>query len=79
MPGIRIREGESVEGALRKFKRQCERAGIVAEVRKRQAYEKPSIKSKKKAVAARKRALKQLRRIRQGGTSSSSSSSSRES
>ena len=63
MPGIRVREGESIEGALRKFKRQCERAGVVAEIRKRQAYEKPSVRSKRKALAARKRALKQMRRI----------------
>ncbi len=61
MPGIRIREGETFEGAVRRFKKQCEKAGIVSELRKREHYEKPSIKKKKKAVAARKRSLKRVR------------------
>jgi small subunit ribosomal protein S21 len=55
MPGITIREGDSFEGALKKFKKQCEKAGVLAEVRKREAFEKPSVKRKKKAIAARKR------------------------
>ncbi len=58
MPGIHIREGESFEGALRRFKKQCEKAGILSEVRKREHYEKPSIKKKKKSLAARKRSTK---------------------
>lgn len=58
MPGIQIREGESFDGALRRFKKQCEKAGILSEVRKREHYEKPSIKKKRKAVSARKRAMK---------------------
>ncbi|HEX5033733.1 MAG TPA: 30S ribosomal protein S21 [bacterium] len=58
MPGIQIREGESFEAAMRRFKKQCEKAGILSEVRKREHYEKPSIKKKRKAVAARKRAVK---------------------
>ena len=52
---VRIRENESLESALRRFKRQCARAGVMAEVRKREHYEKPSVKRKKKAEAARKR------------------------
>ena len=52
---VRIRENESLESALRRFKRQCARAGVLAEVRKREHYEKPSVKRKKKAEAARKR------------------------
>jgi len=52
---VRIRENESLESAVKRFKRQCARAGIVAEVRKREHYEKPSVKRKKKAEAARKR------------------------
>ncbi len=63
MPGIRIRENESFENALKRFKKQCEKAGILSEVRKREHYEKPSIKKKKKAIAARKRALKKQRKI----------------
>jgi small subunit ribosomal protein S21 len=58
MPGITIRDGDSFEAALKKFKKQCEKAGILSEVRKREAYEKPSVKRKKKAVAARKRLVK---------------------
>lgn len=58
MPGIYIREGDSFEAALKKFKKQCEKAGILSEVRKREAYEKPSVKRKKKDIAARKRAVK---------------------
>lgn len=58
MPGITIREGESLEGALRRFKKQCEKAGILAEIRKREHYEKPSIKKKRKSIAAKKRAVK---------------------
>ena len=55
MSEIRIRENESLESALRRFKRQCARAGVIAEVRKGEHYEKPSVKRKKKAEAARKR------------------------
>ena len=61
MPGIFIREGDSFEGALKKFKKQCEKAGTMNEIRKREAYEKPSVKRKKKAIMARKRALKKPR------------------
>ena len=62
MPGVRINEGESFENALKRFKKQCEKAGVLSEVRKREAYEKPSVKRKKKAIAARKRAMKKVRR-----------------
>ena len=62
MPGIRINEGESFENALKRFKKQCEKASVLSEVRKREAYEKPSAKKKKKAMAARKRALKKVRK-----------------
>ena len=48
MPGVRIREGEAFEGALRRFKKQCEKAGILSDVRKKEHYEKPSIRLKKK-------------------------------
>ena len=55
MSEIRVRENESLESALRRFKTQCARSGVIAEVRKREHYEKPSVKRKKKAEAARKR------------------------
>lgn len=58
MPGIVVREGESFDGALRRFKKQCEKAGILSEIRKREHYEKPSIERKRKAAAAKKRASK---------------------
>jgi len=58
MPDIVVREKEPFEVALRRFKKQCDKAGILSEVRKRQFFEKPSLRRKKKAVAARKRAAK---------------------
>ena len=61
MAGIMIRDGDSFEAALKKFKKQTEKAGILSEVRKREAYEKPSVKRKKKAAAARKRLVKKSR------------------
>lgn len=61
MPYVRVRENESFENALRKFKKQCEKEGILSEIKKREHYEKPSVKRKKKALAARKKALKKTR------------------
>ena len=58
MAEIRIKDNESLESALRRFKKQCAREGVIAEVRKREAYEKPSVKRKKKSEAARKRKFK---------------------
>ena len=55
MSEVRVKENESLESALKRFKSQCARAGVMAEVRKREHYEKPSVKRKKKAEAARKR------------------------
>ncbi|MGE5559645.1 MAG: 30S ribosomal protein S21 [Chloroflexota bacterium] len=55
MAEIRIGKNESLESALRRFKRQCQRSGVLAEVRKREHYEKPSVRKKKKSEAARKR------------------------
>ncbi len=55
MPGVKIREGETFEQAMRRFKKQCEKAGIIAELRKREYYEKPSEKKKKKMAQAKKR------------------------
>ncbi|HIY80638.1 30S ribosomal protein S21 [Hydrogenoanaerobacterium saccharovorans] len=58
MSEIRIKDNESLESALRRFKRQCAKSGVLAEVRKREHYEKPSVKRKKKSEAARKRKFK---------------------
>lgn len=58
MAEIRVKEGETLDSALRRFKRQCQRSGIQAELRKRECYEKPSVKRKKKSEAARKKAKK---------------------
>ena len=62
LSNIRVRDGENYESALRRFKRDCEKAGILSEVRRREAYEKPSVRRKKKSLAARKRLLKQRER-----------------
>ena len=60
MPLIKVREDESLENALKRFKRKCEKSGILSEIKKRQHYEKPSVKRKRKAIAARKKLLKRL-------------------
>ena len=65
MPSIRVKENEPFDVALRRFRRICERAGIMAEVRKREHYEKPTAARKRKAVAAIKR--HQRRRAMMGG------------
>ena len=58
MAEIRVKENESLDSALRRFKRQCARSGVLMELRKREHYEKPSVKRKKKSEAARKRKFK---------------------
>jgi small subunit ribosomal protein S21 len=63
VPTVKVKEGEPFESAMRRFKKQCEKAGILAENRKREYYEKPSAKDKKKRVAARKRALKKQKKF----------------
>lgn len=63
MPGVKLKENDNIERALKIFKKQVEKAGIMSELRKRQHYEKPSIKKKKKTAAARKRLLKQIRKM----------------
>jgi small subunit ribosomal protein S21 len=62
MPVVIIRDGESFESALKRFKKQCEKTGILSEIKKREHFEKPSVKRKKKILAAKKRALKKLKR-----------------
>lgn len=62
MPNVRVKDNEPFEIALRRFKRSCEKAGILAEVRKREFYEKPTSERKRKAAAAVKRHLKKVSR-----------------
>ncbi|MBN23155.1 MAG: 30S ribosomal protein S21 [Bdellovibrionaceae bacterium] len=61
MPRINVKDGESFEGVLKRFKKAVEKAGTLSEVRKREHYEKPSIKQKKKEEASRKRQIKKKR------------------
>lgn len=58
MAEIKIKDNESLDSALRRFKRQCAKSGVLTELRKREHYEKPSVKKKKKSEAARKRKYK---------------------
>ncbi|HHT46813.1 MAG: 30S ribosomal protein S21 [Dethiobacteria bacterium] len=55
MSEVKVGKNESLDNALRRFKKQCARTGILSEVRKREHYEKPSVRRKKKAEAARKK------------------------
>ncbi|HHT48800.1 MAG TPA: 30S ribosomal protein S21 [Firmicutes bacterium] len=55
MAEVKIGKNESLDSALRRFKRQCQRSGILAEIRKREHYDKPSVRKKKKSEAARKK------------------------
>jgi len=55
MSQVTIKDNETLDAALRRFKRDCAKAGILGEVRKREHYDKPSVKRKKKSEAARKR------------------------
>jgi small subunit ribosomal protein S21 len=58
MSEVHIKDNESLDSALRRFKRSCAKSGVLQEVRKREHYEKPSVKRKKKSEAARKRKFK---------------------
>ena len=58
MSEIRVKDNESLDNALKRFKRSCAKSGVLAEVRKRENYEKPSVKRKKKSESARKRKFK---------------------
>ena len=58
MSEVRVKENESLDSALRRWMKSCARAGTLAEVRKREHYEKPSVRRKKKSEAARKRKFK---------------------
>ena len=58
MSEVHVKENESLDSDLRRWKKSCARSGVLAEVRKREHYEKPSVKRKKKSEAARKRKYK---------------------
>lgn len=62
MPSVRVKENEPFDVALRRFKRSCEKAGVLAEVRRREYYEKPAWARKRKAAAAVKRHAKKVQR-----------------
>lgn len=62
MPSVKVKENEPFEYALRRFKRACEKAGVVAETRRREFYEKPTQERKRKKAAAIKRHLRKLSR-----------------
>ena len=63
MSVIKVKDNESFEVSMKRFKKSCEKAGILTELRRREYYDKPSIRKKKKAAAARKRAIKKMRRM----------------
>ena len=62
MPSVRVKENEHFDAALRRFKRSCEKAGDMTELRRREFYEKPTQERKRKQAAAVKRHLKKLSR-----------------
>ncbi|MEM9303189.1 MAG: 30S ribosomal protein S21 [Pseudomonadota bacterium] len=62
MPSVRVRENEPFEYALRRFKRSCEKAGVLSETRRREYYEKPTQERKRKKAAAVKRHMRRLSR-----------------
>ncbi len=69
MPHVRVRENEPFDIALRRFKRSCEKAGVLSEVRRREFYEKPTSVRKRKAAAAVKRHIKKKKVITNIGNS----------
>lgn len=69
MPLVHVREDESFESAMRRFKRKCEKSGILTELKKRQHFEKPSVKKKRKAMQARKKMMRKLAEERRLGLS----------
>jgi small subunit ribosomal protein S21 len=66
MPVVYVKDEESFENALRRFKRKCEKAGVLTELKKRQHFEKPSVKRKRKAIQARKKMMRKVMEERAG-------------
>lgn len=67
MPAVQVRDDESFESALRRFKRKVEKAGVLTELKKRQHFEKPSVKRKRKTMQAKKKMLRKLSEERRQG------------
>jgi small subunit ribosomal protein S21 len=67
MPVVQVRDDESFENALRRFKRKVEKSGILTELRKRQHFEKPSVKRKRKAIQAKKKMARKVQEERRQG------------
>ncbi len=67
MPVVQVRDDESFEAALRRFKRKVEKAGVLTELRKRQHFEKPSVKRKRKEAQAKKKIQRKLAEERRQG------------
>jgi small subunit ribosomal protein S21 len=63
---IKVREGENIDEALRRFKRECERNGIMQEIKKREFFESPSVRRKKKAAEARRKMRRRMMRMSRG-------------
>ncbi|MBI3292700.1 MAG: 30S ribosomal protein S21 [Elusimicrobia bacterium] len=64
MVGIKVRDNETIDEALRRFKRECERDGIMQEIKRREFYESPSIRRKKKLAEARRKMRRRMMRQR---------------
>ena len=65
--GVIVRDNESFEQALRRFKRKCEKSGVLSEVKRRRFYEKPSDRRKREMIQARKKMLRKLAKQRRAG------------
>lgn len=64
MAGIKVRDNETIDEALRRFKRECERDGIIQEIRRREYYESPSVRRKKKLAESRRKMRRRMMRQR---------------
>ena len=64
MLGVRVKDNEPIEGALKRFKKECEKAGLLTEIKKREHFEKPSMVRKKKDTAARRKREKKMKLAR---------------
>ena len=62
MVSVKVREGESIEEALRRFKRECERNGIMQEIKRREYYESPSVRRKRKLAESRRKLKRRIMR-----------------
>ncbi len=67
MPSVKVRANEPLDAALRRFRRRCQRSGVLSEGKRRAQYEKPSERRKRKSIAARKRLIKRLAKERRTG------------